>query len=126
MQSTGPAASNSPTNRAGSASASAVGTDRSRNMRPSSRPHASMVTVPGSMPITRGIRLLRFRAQLPRDVGDRFGVQHEVVALEQARDARLVHLHLQVADGERAEAPHAVLHDAVVYHVDAVDADRRD
>src|SRR2546422_4242400 len=34
--------------------------------------------------------LLGLRAQLPRDVGDRLGVQHEVVALEQARDARLV------------------------------------
>src|SRR3989454_8803144 len=65
-------------------------------------PQTSMLTVPGSMPTTRGIDSRLLRHQLPRDVGDRLGVQHEVVALEQACDARLVQLRLEVADGERA------------------------
>src|SRR2546430_5527628 len=38
----------------------------------------SMLTVPGSMPITRGIGSRLRRHQLPRDVGDGLGVQHEV------------------------------------------------
>src|SRR3989442_14689740 len=88
-------------------------------------PQTSMLTVPGSMPTTRGIdsRLLRY--QLPRDVGDRLGVQHEVVALEQACDARLVQLRLEVADGERAEAHDALLRDAVIHRLDAFDPERR-
>src|SRR3989441_12672284 len=87
-----PAASSSATKGAGSASASAVGQERSRNRWPSSSPQRSMLTVPGSMPMTRGIGSRLRRHQLPRDVGDGLGVQHEVVALEQARNARLVHL----------------------------------
>src|SRR2546430_10077167 len=47
-------------------------------------------------------------------------------ALPISRDARLVQLHLQVADGERPEAPHAVLRDAVIHHVDAFDPERGD
>src|SRR5881392_1913528 len=39
----------------GSASASDVGSDRSRKRRPSSSPQTSTLTVPGSIPITRGI-----------------------------------------------------------------------
>src|SRR2546422_1710600 len=89
-------------------------------------PQTSMLTVPGSMPTTRGIDSRLLRHQLPRDVGDRLGVQHEVVALEQACDARLVQLRLEVADGERAEAHDALLRDAVIHRLDAFDAERRD
>src|SRR3989454_12662526 len=89
-------------------------------------PQTSMLTVPGSMPTTRGIDSRLLRHQLPRDVGDRLGVQHEVVALEQACDARLVQLRLEVADGERAEAYDALLRDAVIHRLDAFDAERRD
>src|SRR5437899_12812126 len=89
-------------------------------------PQTSMLTVPGSMPTTRGIDSRLLRHQLPRDVGDRLGVQHEVVALEQACDARLVQLRLEVADGERAEAYDALLRDAVIRRLDAFDAERRD
>ena len=46
--------------------------------------------------------------QRTRDLGDRFGVEDEIVALEQARDARLVNFHLQSADAERAEGRDAV------------------
>src|SRR2546430_7568333 len=46
-------------------------------------------------------------------------------ALPISRDARLVQLHLQVADGERPETPHAVLRDAVIHHVDAFDPEDR-
>src|SRR2546422_6202844 len=88
-------------------------------------PQTSMLTVPGSMPTTRGIDSRLLRHQLPRDVGDRLGVQHEVVALEQACDARLVQLRLEVADGERAEAYDALLRDAVIHRLDAFDAERR-
>src|SRR6266576_888107 len=126
MQSSGPIPASNATKRAGSASASAVGTERSRNTRPCSSPHRSTVSVPGSIPITRVMRLLGLRAQLPRDVGDRLGVQHEVVTVEQARDARLVQFHLQVADGERSEAPYAILRDPVIHQVDAFDPERRD
>ena len=85
-----------------------------------------MLTVPGSIPITRGMASSyvqslpipevqirsRFLTDLltswlqsdrPGDVGDRLGVEHEIVALEQAGDAGLVDLHLQAADAERAE-----------------------
>src|SRR6266571_673149 len=124
-RSSGPASSSSLTNRAGSASASLVGMERSRNSRPSSSPHRSMLTVPGSIPMTRGIGSRLRRHQLPRDVGDGLGVQHEVVALEQARNARLVHLHLEVSDRECAEAHHAFLRHAVVHHIDPLDAERR-
>src|SRR2546429_53788 len=117
-------ASSSATNRAGSASASAVGQERSRNRRPLSSPQRSMLTVPGSMPMTRGIGSGLRRNQLPRDVGDGLGVQHEVVALEQARNARLVHLHLEIPDGECAEAHHAFLRHAVVHRLDPLDAER--
>src|SRR5438876_6976452 len=123
-RSSGPAASSSATKGAGSASASAVGQERSRNRWPSSSPQRSMLTVPGSMPMTRGIGSRLRRHQLPRDVGDGLGVQHEVVALEQARNARLVHLHLEVSDSECAEAHHAFLHHAVVHHIDPLDAER--
>src|SRR6266702_3074253 len=122
-RSSGPASSSSLTNRAGSASASLVGMERSRNSRPSSSPHRSMLTVPGSIPMTRGIGSRLRRHQLPRDVGDGLGVQHEVVALEQARDARLVHLHLEISDGECAQAHHAVFRHAVVHHIHPLDAE---
>src|SRR5213080_1249832 len=123
-RSSGPAASSSATKGAGSASASAVGQERSRNRRPLSSPQRSILTVPGSMPMTRGIGSRLRRHQLPRDVGDGLGVQHEVVALEQARNARLVHLHLEVSDGECAEAHHAFLRHPVVHHIDPLDAER--
>src|SRR5882762_1651416 len=123
-RSSGPAASSSATKRAGSLSASAVGQERSRNRWPSSSPQRSRLTVPGSMPMTRGIGSRLRRHQLPRDVGDGLGVQHEVVALEQARNARLVHFHLEVSNGEGAEAHHALLGHTVVHHVDALDAER--
>src|SRR3989475_714133 len=123
-RSSGPAASSSATKRAGSLSASAVGQERSRNTRPSSSPQRSSVTLPGSMPMTRGIGSRLLRHHLPRDVGDGLGVQHEVVALEQARNARLVHFHLEISDGEGAEAHHAFLRHAVVHRLDPFDAER--
>src|SRR6266705_646569 len=124
-RSSGPAASSSATKRAGSASASAVGQERSRNRRPSSSPQRSMLTVPGSMPMTRGIGSRLGRHQLPRDVGDGLGVQHEVVALEQACDARLVQLRLEVSDAKSTEDRDAFLHDARVVHFDTLDTERR-
>src|SRR5947208_1364222 len=123
-RSSGPAASSSATKRAGSASASAVGQERSRNRRPSSSPQRSMLTVPGSMPMTRGIGSRLRRHQLPRDVGDGLGVEHEVVALEPARKARLVHLHLEVSDGECPEAHHALFRHPLVHHIHPLDAER--
>src|SRR5438876_11343752 len=126
MRSSGLAASSRAANAAGAARAWAVGKERSRNRWPSSMPQTSMLAVPGSMPTTRGIGSRLWRHQLPRDVRDRLGVQHEVVALEQAYDARLVQLHLEVADGERAEAHDAFLRDAVVHRLDTFDAERRD
>src|SRR5881392_3399849 len=53
-RSSGPAASSSATKRAGSASASAVGQERSRNRRPLSSPQRSILTVPASSASTRG------------------------------------------------------------------------
>src|SRR5438270_9945100 len=123
-RSTGPASSSSLTNRAGSASASLVGMERSRNSRPSSSPHRSMLTVPGSIPMTRGIGSLLRRHQLPRDVGDGLGGQHDVVALEQARNARHVHFHLEVPDGERTQAHHPLFRYAIVGHIPSFDAER--
>src|SRR3989442_1724183 len=125
-RSSGPAAPSRATHRAGSVSASAVGQERARNTRPSSSPQRSMLTVPGSMPMTRGIGSRLRRHQLPRDVGDGLRVQHEVVALEQACNARLMHFHLDVSDGERAEARHAFFDHAVVHQVHALDPERGD
>src|ERR671936_1798626 len=104
MQSGGPSHSRSATSAAGSASAAALGSERSSTSAPSSRPQRSMLSVPGSMPIARVIaRRLRLVLSLqpplhhvPRDVGDRLGVEYEVVALEEPRDALLVHLHLEI------------------------------
>ena len=58
--------------------------------------------------LRRGSRHGFGAASIARDLGDRFGVEHRVVALEQPRDARLVDLHLQAADAERAEHDDAV------------------
>src|SRR5437879_13165138 len=124
-RSSGAAASRRAMKRAGSARASAVGQEWSRNTRPSSRPQRSMLTVPGSMPTTRGIGSRLGRHQLPRDVGDGLGVQHEVVALEQARDARLVQLRLEVSDAKGTEDRDAFLHDARVVPFDTLDTERR-
>ena len=60
--------------------------------------------------------------ELARDIADRLGVEHEVVSLEQLRDAALVHLHLEVADAECAERLDAVAVDAGIRDVDTVDA----
>src|SRR5688572_6801388 len=100
----------------------------------------SMLTVPGSIPITRGMgdgpsnakckmqnanaprtkprgvhTLFAFcilnselLAKLPRNFGNRLRIQHQVVTLEEPRDAGLVNLHLQPADPERPENGHAV------------------
>ena len=82
--------------------------------------------------MTRGMRARGgaatrpFTQKLAGDVGDRLGVEHGVVALEQPGDARLVDLHLQAADAERAERRDAVARRAVVGHLDALDAERRD
>src|SRR5215211_4326749 len=131
MRSSGMRDSSRTTKRLGSASASRVGKDSSRNTRPSSSPHTSMLTVPGSIPMTRGIRSPGRRNgrrrrgrlhQLARDLPDRLGVEHEIISLEQLRDAALVHLHLEVADAERAECLHAVAVDTGVRDVDPVDA----
>src|SRR4029450_12643356 len=119
------------TKRVGSASAKRVEYDSSRNRRPSSSPHTSIVTVPGSTPMTRGIgspgrwnrgRSRRRLHELPRHVADRLGVQDEGVALEQPGDAPLVHLHLEIPDAERAENLDAVAVDTGVRHLDAFDA----
>src|SRR6476646_1542884 len=109
---------------AGFASASAVGSVRSTKTAPSSSPQISMLTVPGSMPTTRGIAS-KDESQAARDLGDRFRVEDEIVALEEARDARLVNFHLQSADAERAEGGDAVAVGAVVGDLDPFDAERR-
>src|SRR5688500_6503106 len=89
-------------------SASAVGSDASRKTRPPSSPQRSMLTVPGSIPTTRGMRSAARRGDLAGDVVDRLGVEHQVVAREQPRDAGLVQLHLEIADADGAEDAHAV------------------
>src|SRR5688572_32002865 len=119
-----------------------------------------MLTVPGSMPTTRGIADVpgsRFHGpgscsrfvfavrtvnpehergtgnmqhgtsacQFPRYISDRLCIQDEVIALEQTGDARLVDLHLEVADAERPEHGRAVAFHGVVGDLDAFDAERR-
>src|SRR5574338_137720 len=104
MRSSGAYASSCLTMNPGSVRASRVEYDSSRNRRPSSMPHRSILTVPGSMPMTRGTwlpgrrdrgRCRRGRQQLTGDVPDRLGVEHGVVSLEQLGDAALVHFHLE-------------------------------
>src|SRR5881397_723631 len=51
----GPASVRTARKAPGSESAAAVGNERSRNRVPSSSPQRSMLTVPGSIPMTRGI-----------------------------------------------------------------------
>src|SRR5262245_492429 len=117
------ASSSMPTMMAGFASASAVGSDRSRKTAPSSSPQRSMLTVPGSIPITRGTTLLRIETR--GHVGDCLRVENEVVALEQTGDARLVDLHFETTDTERPEHRDAMTVGAVVGDVDALDPQRR-
>ena len=88
-----------------------------------------MLTVPGSMPMTRGIcKLMTFMTLIraPGHFENRLRVEHEIVSLEQLRDARLVKLHLQAADAERPVRLDPVPVDAVVHRLDAFDAERRD
>src|SRR6186997_3721009 len=128
--------------------------DSSRKTRPSSRPQRSRLTVPGSIPMTRGISTpnlqlptpklqahdswelgvgnweltasLRLRrGQFVSHGGYRFGIQNEIVLLEQLRDAGLVNLHLQVTDPQRAERRHAISHCAVVTNLYPFHAERR-
>src|SRR5512140_1506369 len=115
-------------NDAGSASASAVGIERSSTSAPSSSAHTSMLIVPGSMPTasTRDAvcgRLLLLH-DLFRHVLDRFRIENEVVAREQPPDALLVQLHLEISDAERAERDRAFARGAVLVHLDTFDAER--
>ena len=103
------AASSRATRTDGIISASAVGSDRSRKTRPSSSPQRSMLTVPGSMPMTRGMAASTGGRPHPVSRADeatsrnRSPRRAQIVALEQAGDAGLVDLHLELADAERAE-----------------------
>jgi len=56
------------------------------------------------------------------ELGDGLRVEDGVVALEQARDARLVDFHLESAHADRAERGHAVAVLGVIAGVDALDA----
>src|SRR5690606_18318564 len=64
-------------------------------------------------------------SELGRQIVDRFGVEDQVVALEQPRDAGLVQPHLEAADAERAESGDAAAFDAVVGGLHARDPERR-
>src|SRR5690606_29101068 len=64
-------------------------------------------------------------SELGRQIVDRFGVEDQVVALEQPRDAGLVQLHLEAADAERAEGEGAVALCAVVGGLHTLDPERR-
>src|SRR5690606_28089738 len=64
-------------------------------------------------------------SELGRQIVDRFGVEDPVVALEGAGDARLVELHLEAPDAERAEGDDALALDAVVVGLHALDPERR-
>src|SRR5687768_11975065 len=109
----------------GVASASRVGSEVSRKRRPSSTPQRSMLSVPGSMPTTRGMRLCG-RGEAAGHLGDRFGVEDEIVPLEQAGEARLVYLHFQAADAEGAVRHGTVTLDGIVRDLDPLYARRRD
>src|SRR3984957_7805689 len=108
-------------NASGSASAAAVSTARSRKTVSPARPHTSMLTVPGSIPMTRGASL----SNRLREVIDRLGVENGITRLEQPRDTALVDLGLEAADADRAEHGHTVAHFAIVVRLDAFDAERR-
>src|SRR5690242_13359046 len=86
---------------------------------------AARIETPASTTRDIGARLLLGGRERSRDVGDRLGVEHRVVLLEEARDAGLVHLHLQPSNAERTEDDHAVALDAAVHHLDALDPERR-
>src|SRR3954447_4704005 len=141
-----PGAVSSRTNRAGSPNASAVGQLRSRYSSPSSKPQTSMLTVPGSMPTARIIRLLllgelfparRLAAsglflrnvfaadQLPGNIGDGFCIEHQVIASKQACDAGLVQLGLEIPYSKCAKGYHAIVRLTGVVDVYPLDTERR-
>ncbi len=113
-------------NADGSASASAVGIERSSTSAPSSNAHTLMLMVPGSMPTasTLGLRCDRYFI--------RSFATSSIVSASSTRslrsnraDALLVHLHLEAANTQRAESVHALALHAVVVDLDALDAERR-
>ena len=67
--------------------------------------------------------ILTYRAS---DFGDRLGIEHEIVFFEQAGDARLVDLHLQMTDTQGPEHRHTLTLHAIVGDLNAFHAERRD
>src|SRR5262245_98824 len=59
------------------------------------------------------------------DFGDRFGVEHEVVLLEQTRNTGFVNLHLQAADAQGTKRLRPTTIHTVVVDLDAFDPQRR-
>src|SRR5262245_23442564 len=94
---------------AGAREASSPSMERSRNTLSSSTPHTSKLSVPGSIPITRGTDGPPPPWSGPRPSEspghgiDRVDVEDLVVTLEQPGHAGPVDLHLETADAEGAE-----------------------
>src|SRR5262245_43960821 len=86
----------------------------------------SVVIVPGSIPMTRGISAVGAFGEFAADLRDRFDVQDLVVPLEETRHAGLVHLHLQSTDPKGAKGRHPVANDPVVLRFNPLDAKRGD
>ena len=64
--------------------------------------------------------------ELPSGVGNRLCIEHEIILFKQAGDTRLVDLHLEVAHAQGSNCRGPLSLHAVVVHLDAFDAERRD
>src|SRR6185436_52562 len=67
----------------------------------------------------------RLSDELPREVGDRLGVEHQVITLEELCDARLVELGLEASNPERTVEPYAIPLRPAVVQLDPLDPQRR-
>src|SRR5262249_40575633 len=115
---------------AGVRESSAPSTDRSRKTRPSSTPHTSKLSVPGSIPITRGTDghpppwTGPRPSESPGHGVDRVDVEDLVVPLEEPGHAGPVDLHLETSDTEGAEDDLAGPLVPLVTRFDSLDAQR--